>query len=125
MEENKRVVDHGIQIDTKKRECVSANIIEVEAGTTGHRGGDSGHGGRTYLRLSDLASTDMRLSFNSEYLVNGVVNIGGKQYQLSDISFSNLEAKDIEIIFGGDCELDTFIEALEFALNTLKEKVKN
>ena len=124
--ENKteRIID-GIHIETEKSECISANIIGVEAGTTGYCGGDSGHGGRTYFRLSDLASTEMRLSFTSQHSYNnGVVEIDGKQYQVGSISCSNLEASDIQIVFGGDCELDTFIEALEFTLNTLKKKVK-
>ena len=37
----------GIEIPTYKREVVSANILEVEAGTNGYQGGDGGHGSRT------------------------------------------------------------------------------
>ena len=34
----------------------------------------------------------------------------------------DLQAEEIQISFGGDSELDTFIEALEFALETLKKQ---
>jgi hypothetical protein len=30
------------------------------------------------------------------------------------------EPKTVELMFGGDCELRTVIQSLEFALNTLK-----
>jgi hypothetical protein len=57
--EHSRVLDDGTEITTYEREVVSANILDVEAGTTGYMGGDSGHGGRTYFRISDAACTDM------------------------------------------------------------------
>lgn len=65
----------------------SANIIGFEAGTTGYRGGDSGHGGRTVFRIFDIASSDIRMTTSSR---------GG--------------ALSVEL--GGDCELDTIIVAL-------------
>ncbi len=72
---NSSVIVDGTHINTFKKEIVSANILEVEVGTTGYMGGDTGHGGRTFFRIKDLASTDMRLAFrdngkyfNSRYL---------------------------------------------------------
>lgn len=97
----KRIVNR-IEFETFKKECVSCNIIEVEVGTTGYRGGDTGHGGRTYFSIKDKASTDMSARITGESCGN---------------------AGQVEIMFGGDCELDTFIEALEFALETLKKKI--
>ena len=91
---NQRVLDDGTTIETFSKQIISCNIITVEAGTTGRMGGDSGHGGRTYFRISDDASTDMNCNVNGE---------------------SCGHACQIEIMFGGDCELETFIEALEFA----------
>lgn len=118
--ENGRCID-GIRFDTEKKQIVSANIIEVEVGTTGHCGGDTGHGGRTLFRISDLASTDMRLSFHAQ---EGNIEIGDLMMRgLNGTAGFDLEAESIEIVFGGDCELDTFIEALEFALETLKKKI--
>ena len=57
--EKRKMLPDGTEISTYTREVISANILEVEAGTTGYMGGDSGHGGRTYLRIQDSASTDM------------------------------------------------------------------
>lgn len=84
-------------VDTRITEITSCNILEVEVGTTGSRGGDSGHGGRTYFRLKDIAATDMCLKV-SDY------------------------PAEITIELGGDSEMSTFIEALEFAVKALKEQ---
>lgn len=35
----------GTEITTYSRDIYDCNILSVEAGTTGYRGGDSGHGG--------------------------------------------------------------------------------
>ncbi len=87
------------QVDVYQREITSANILCVEVGTNCPRGGDSGHGGRTVLRLFDYAGTAMAASINDS---------------------AQLEAKKIEIVCGGDCEHQTLIEALEFALRVLR-----
>lgn len=92
---------YGVEFNTWQREIIDANMLEVEAGTTGYCGGDSGHGGRTYLQIKNLASTDIN------------VNIIGSEY----------DCEGFEIILGGDSELSTFIEALEFALQVLKEEI--
>ena len=94
---NSSVVVDGIEIKTYKREITSCNIIEVEVGTTGHMGGDAGHGGRTYLKIRNLSSTDMRPKAYSD-------NYGHNR---------------VEIVLGGDTELDTFYEALCFAVEVL------
>lgn len=97
-----KVKVNGVTLKTYKKEIDSCNIIEVEVGTTGYMGGDTGHGGRTYLSIKDVSSTD--LSCN--------VKDNGKEY-----SFANTNR--IDIMLGGDCELDTFISALEFAVEVL------
>lgn len=115
----------GIHVETKKKEIVSANIIEVEVGTTGFCGGDSGHGGRTIFAIKNLACTDMRLSFHADYSPHGNIEIGDMILKGNNGTAGfDLEAQDIEIVFGGDCELETFIEALRFALETLESKTK-
>ena len=81
-----RAIDRS-KVTTWSREIVNCNILEVEAGTNGYQGGDSGHGSRTYLRLKDLGSTDIRC---------------------------------IEIILGGDAELETMKEALRWMLSVLE-----
>lgn len=57
--ENRRKLQDGTEITTYTRDVVSANILEVEAGTTGYMGGDTGHGGRTYFRIKDEGGTDI------------------------------------------------------------------
>ena len=61
IKENSRILKDGTELTTYTRDVVSANILEVEDGTTGYQGGDSGHGGRTYFRIEDAASTDMEV----------------------------------------------------------------
>jgi hypothetical protein len=51
----------GTEIPTYTREIVSANVLEAEAGTNGYQGGDTGHGSRTYFRISDEGGTDIRV----------------------------------------------------------------
>jgi len=107
--ESLRRID-GIEVMTNLEEFDSFNIIQVEAGTTGFKGGDSGHGCRTYFKIEDKASTDMRCRVISN----------GKDYDFSEV----FGASQIEIMFGGDTELESFIGALEFAANTLRKQAE-
>ena len=97
--ENMRILPDGTRIRTYIRDVVSANILEVEAGTTGYRGGDSGHGGRTYFRIADEAGTDIRVYPIGHYGSEG-----------------------LEVVLGGDCELETMIRALKFITKVLEEE---
>ena len=92
-------VVNGVEVETWVAEFISANILEVEVGTTGYMGGDTGHGGRTYLRITDLASTDL--------------SVNGK------------DSEEVVIELGGDTELATFTQVLEFALKVLKDKERD
>lgn len=74
-------------------EFVSANILQCKVATTGYCGGDSGHGARHLFELRDMAGTDMDVSYSEKRLV---------------------------ISLGGDTELDTFVQALEWAASELK-----
>ena len=67
-------------------------------------GGDTGHGGRTFFRIKNVSSTDMRLAFRDN----------GKY-------FNSRYLNDMELTFGGDCELDTFCEALRIGYNVLSQ----
>jgi hypothetical protein len=91
----------GIEVTTWTTEIFRANVLEVEVGTNGYRGGDSGHGSRTYVRIQDLGSTDMRV-------------------RALDVD----HCAGLEVLLGGDCELVTFIESLEFILKALKEGIE-
>ena len=86
IKENRRELFDGTEITTYTRDVVSANILQVEAGTTGYKGGDTGHGGRTYFRISDEASTDIHVR-----------------------PFMDDSAATVFVTLSGDCELETMI----------------
>lgn len=97
---NHRLINNK-EVETWIAEITSANILEVEVGTNGFQGGDTGHGSRTYFAIKDLASSDISTILMSDK--NG-----------------NTEGFAVEL--GGDCELETFIEALKFAVKVLEEQ---
>lgn len=96
-----RKVD-GVTVYTYKKTIQHFNSLEVEVGTTGLCGGDGGHGGRTYFALKDLGSTS----------ISGRTRVD--QYGCTNI----------EITLAGDSELRTLVEALEYAVSTLKNRLK-
>jgi hypothetical protein len=98
---SKKKVINRICIPTWWREIFDANIFEIEVGTNGYQGGDSGHGSRTYFRVKDICSSD--------------INVKTLTDKFGDTT-------GVEVLLGGDSELRTFIEALEFALKVLKEE---
>jgi hypothetical protein len=85
-----------IKLHTKTFEDFAT--LTVSIGTNCPQGGDSGHGGRTVLRLL-CDSGDMNVR--------------------TDASPELQHVESIEIVFGGDAECRVFAEALEFALTTL------
>ncbi len=92
---------NGVDIETWQREVIDANILSVEAGTNGYQGGDTGHGGRTYIRITDMGSTDIKAKVLTD------------RYD---------KTTGIEIALGGDAELSTMIEALKFITKVLEEE---
>lgn len=98
--ENSRKID-GMEIPTFTREIISANVLSVEAGTNGYQGGDSGHGSRTYFRITDCGSTDIHVNTHG---------FGGDE--------------GFEVFLGGDCELETIIRALKFITKVLEDQAK-
>ena len=101
IKENRRKLEDGTQITTYAREVYSCNVLEVEAGTTGFMGGDTGHGGRTYFAIKDAGGTDMEIHTMRD------------RYG---------DAEGFEVILGGDCELETMIRALKFITKVLEEE---
>ena len=100
--ERRRKLYDGTEITTYTRDVVSANILQVEAGTTGYKGGDTGHGGRTYFRIEDEGCTDIQVQpIMDRYGCNG-----------------------FEVTLGGDCELETMIRALKFITQVLEEEAE-
>lgn len=94
-----RTLSDGTEITTYKRNLTCLNMLEVEAGTTGLCGGDSGHGGRTYFRIEDIGGTDITVNPIPAHISNG----------------------GFEVILGGDSELNTIIEGLKFIVKVLEE----
>lgn len=80
------------------KEFTSANILRASVVTTGYKGGDSGHGARTYISLEDLASTDM----------------------VAVVSDDTTGHYTLEIALGGDTEIDTAADAFEWIGKTLR-----
>lgn len=68
IKEKRRMLPDGTELTTYTRDVVSANILEVEAGTTGFMGGDTGHGGRTYFRIQDRDRHLWRFRFHHDGL---------------------------------------------------------
>lgn len=101
IKEGSRVLSDGKELTTYTREVFSGNILEVEAGTTGYKGGDTGHGGRTYFRIRDLGGTDMKFRCLPSRFGNG-----------------------FEVELGGDCELETMIDSLKFITQALEDGAK-
>lgn len=95
--EKERNID-GTIITTFSRDILNANVLEVEAGTNGYKGGDSGHGSRTYFRIENAGGTDIEAHLIGPYGTDG-----------------------IEVSLGGDCELETIIMALKFIIKVLKD----
>ena len=98
--EDMRLIN-GVEVPTFTREITSCNILEVEAGTNGYQGGDTGHGSRTYFRIQVLGSTDIQAHVLGKYGDEG-----------------------FEVSLGGDCELETVITALKFITKVLEDQSK-
>jgi hypothetical protein len=94
---------NGKEIETWEREIYDANILSVEAGTNGYQGGDTGHGSRTFIRISDEGGTDIT--------ARAITDRFG-------------DTHGVEIALGGDSELSTIIEALKFITKVLEDQIK-
>ena len=91
---------NGERVDTFIRGIAGRkSLLEVEAGTNGFHGGDTGAGSRTYIRIVNNGNTDIYVRPTGPCGDDGV-----------------------EIMLGGDCELDTMITALEFITKVLKDQ---
>ncbi len=104
MKPNNSVMVDGVLLETEIRQFTSANILEAEVGSTGLMGGDSGHGGRTYIRIEDKGGSDIKvhsLPIWPDYRGNG----------------------GVVIELGGDTEQLTIIDALRFIADTLESNL--
>ena len=100
IEEGVKILDGGTRLITYRCEFIGTNTLVAEAGTTGYKGGDAGHGGHTYFRIQDLGDTDMSIrNLTGSYKGNG-----------------------FEVVLRGDSELETIIRALRFIAEVLESK---
>lgn len=96
-----KVID-GERIPVYSKQIALACLVDVTAGTNGFRGGDSGHGCRTYIRVADAGGTDViRAAVNSGKASNGA----------------------LELVLGGDDELRAVIKTCEYIARILKLQV--
>ncbi len=91
-----------IEVPVNAREVGVGDMFYVTVGTTGPQGGDSGHGGRTVLKIDAGTSCDFRL------------RLGNDDEWVS--------ADGISLLVGGDFEMEAFLEALRFAVRELERK---
>lgn len=94
MSNHERHADHPMR--TASREFCDACVLSTTVRTTGYRGGDSGHGGRTEIVFEDRGGTDISA---------GCTDGGGRK---------------VTIRLGGDAELRLIIAALRFAADSLE-----
>lgn len=88
--------------DVEVTETWHEYLFRSEIGTNGLKGGDAGHGGRTYIKLDNVHES------------LGVVKVDGKQVA----SFPD----SIELVFEGDLELYACIEVFEHAAKLLRKQ---
>lgn len=86
----------GKPIETWRRRIYGSNELGVEVGTNCPE-----NGGKTFLRIFDLGCTDMKGKVDRN-------KQGG--------------ADSITIVFTGDSELLTFLEALKFSVKVLQDQ---
>ncbi len=86
----------GERLDIKEKQILGAFMLEVEAGTNGYKGGDAGHGSRTYFAI----------------LPGSGGTIESKRLGEDGDGFA--------VALAGDYELNQIIAALEFILDTLR-----
>lgn len=79
-----------------------ACILTAEMGTTGLKGGDSGHGGRGYIKFTNDGSVTFQIRVDGE-----VIDCPDK----------------VEILLFGDAEITTFAKAFTFLSENFKGKV--
>lgn len=87
------------KIKVSKTFIDTGSMLDVAVGTNCPVGGDTGHGARTILRLTNHGSTDLRV-------------------RVDDVETE--QVKELEIVLGGDWECEAFIQSLDFAVQELK-----
>jgi hypothetical protein len=92
-----RKLPDGTKLRTEASSYDGICELEYEAGTTGEKGGDWGHGSRVYLRLENAVSVGWEIKATEDKL---------------------------EIILGGDAEICAVKCALRFMLDVLERQTQ-
>ncbi len=101
IKENNRVLNDGTEITTFSRDIKGSNLVQIEAGTSGFKGGDTDMGGRTYFRIENKGATDISVFTRNDRWGS---------------------TEELEVFLGGDSELVTIIQALKFIVRVLEEQ---
>ena len=99
---------------------ISANLLGVEIHHNGSQGGDAGHGGFVKLKFIDKGSTAMDVEIIAEY-DNIEAEILEEKFYGATAGLKIDSPHEITLKFMGDCERDTLIDALKFAIKELEE----
>ena len=110
---------NGVDIETWSRDIIDANVLTVEAGTNGYRGGGTKCGSRTYIRIEDKDSMDP-----CARAMNAALGIAGTDFRARVITAPDGRTSGIEMVLGGDAALSTIIEALEFSAKVLRDQIE-
>lgn len=99
---------------------ISANLLTLEVNHNGYKGGDAGHGGFVKLKFRNSGSTAMEVNVKSgrEDITFTQTGKGGWNPKC-EVDFKFPE--EVILNFMGDCERDTLIEALKFAIEELEQ----
>ena len=95
-----------VKIPIMNKEYNSANIIDLTIGKI-ESDGDWGNGGRSYIKIRDITSTDAMIR---------ITDINGKKYLFDCGGWMS-----IEILAGGECERRTLSDLFEDAGKFLKD----
>jgi hypothetical protein len=96
------------------KEFVSANMFDVDIHHNGYQGGDAGHGGFVDIKFKNFQDTSLEVSvLPSNHRTNLL------DFDTFEVTIQ--EPKSIQLIFKGDTERDTLVEALEFIVKELKD----
>lgn len=87
-------------VHTFTRLIADDNLLEVEAGTNGFKGGDTSEGSRTFIRIEDQGDTDMKATA---------------------LGIDGFEGLTLE--FGGDEGLRSALTAFKFIVRVLEEQI--
>lgn len=89
-------------------------VVEGMCGTTGLKGGDSGHGGRTVISFKFNDSCDAAVYLSEKNF----------EYNLADFKADDCAGGLVSIVVGGDCEALELLDTLKHMVAELEKKLE-